>query len=141
MWVTPRNGVVTVSAAQSPAAASHSATILIIAVILLLQFRRSSIHDKVVLISESGEIMFSKFLAAFAILAIVVASAGTVPGPGSSYRVTLSQPSVVKGSDLKPGEYKVSLGADKATFSAGKINVEAAVTVETAPEKFKSTAV
>jgi hypothetical protein len=85
--------------------------------------------------------MFSKFLVAFAILALVVASAGTVPGPGSSFRVTLTQPSVVKGSDLKPGDYKLSLSADKATFAAGKTNVEAPVKIETGTEKFRSTAI
>lgn len=85
--------------------------------------------------------MFSKFLAAFAILALVVASAGTVPGPGSSYRVNLTQPSVVKGSDLKAGEYQVTVGADKATFVAGKTSVEAPVKVENGTEKFRSTAV
>src|SRR5689334_195583 len=85
--------------------------------------------------------MFSKFLAAFAILALVVASAGTVPAPGSNYRITLSQPSVVKGTDLKAGEYRLSINADKATLSAGKVNVEAPVKVETADEKYRTTAV
>ena len=85
--------------------------------------------------------MISKFLAAFAILALVVASAGTVPAPGSSYKVVISQPSVVKGSDLKPAEYRVTLGADKATFVAGKTSVEAPVKIDTGTEKFRSTAV
>ncbi len=85
--------------------------------------------------------MFSKFLVAFAILALVMASAGTVPAPGSTFRVTLSQPSVVKGADLKPGEYRVSLGADKVTFSNGKTIVESAAKIETGAEKYKDTAV
>jgi hypothetical protein len=85
--------------------------------------------------------MLPKFLTAFAILALVMASAGTVPAPGSSFRVNISQHSVVKGSDLKPGEYRVNMGADKVTFVLGKINVEAPVKVETAPEKFNATAV
>jgi hypothetical protein len=85
--------------------------------------------------------MFQRFLIVFAILALVMASAGTVPAPGSSFRVNISQPSVVKGADLKPGEYKVSMGAEKVTFTAGKITVDAPVKIETAPEKFKTTAV
>lgn len=85
--------------------------------------------------------MFQRFLVVFAILALVMASAGTVPGPGSSFRVNISQPSVVKGADLKPGEYKVSMGADKVTFTGGKTTVEAPAKIETAPEKFKATAV
>jgi hypothetical protein len=75
------------------------------------------------------------------LLAIVVASAGTAPGPGSSYRITLLQPSTVKGGDLKAGEYKVSIGSDKATFQLGKINVEAPVKIETGAEKFRNTSV
>jgi hypothetical protein len=85
--------------------------------------------------------MFQRFLVVFAILALVMASAGTVPAPGSSFRVNISQPSVVKGADLKAGEYKVSMGAEKVTFTDGKITVDAAVKVETAPEKYKATAV
>ena len=85
--------------------------------------------------------MIQRFLVVFAILALVMASAGTVPAPGSTFRVTLTQPSVVKGSDLKPGEYRVTLGADKATFLMGKTTVETPVKIETAPEKFNVTAV
>jgi hypothetical protein len=99
------------------------------------------IHDKVVLLSETGDIMVRKFLVAFAILALVVASAGTVPAPGSNFRVSFTQTSIVKGSELKAGEYQVSLGADKATFKAGKTVVEAPVKVETSTEKYRTTSV
>jgi hypothetical protein len=85
--------------------------------------------------------MVQRFLVAFAILALVMASAGTVPAPGSTFRVSITQLSVVGGGDLKPGDYRVSLGAEKATFTAGKVNVEAPVKVETAPQKFPATAV
>ena len=85
--------------------------------------------------------MIRKFLVAFALFALVVAFAGGVPGPGSTFRVNISQPSVVKGADLKAGEYRVSLAADKATFTAGKVNVEAPVKIENGTEKFRATAV
>jgi hypothetical protein len=85
--------------------------------------------------------MLQRFLIVFAILALVMASAGTVPAPGSTFRVMISQPSVVKGAELKAGEYKVSMGTEKVTFSAGSTTVEAPVKIETAPEKFKATAV
>jgi hypothetical protein len=84
--------------------------------------------------------MIRKFLVAFALLALVIASAGTVPA-GSSYRVTLTQPSVVKGGELKPGEYKIQVEADKVTFTSGKTSVEAPVKIETGTEKFRNTAV
>jgi hypothetical protein len=85
--------------------------------------------------------MLHKFLAAFGVLALIIASAGTVPAPGSTFRVNLSQPSVVKGAELKPGEYRVSLGAEKVTFVSGKTTVEAPAKIETAEEKFKTTSV
>jgi hypothetical protein len=85
--------------------------------------------------------MLRKFLVAFAILALVVASAGTVSAPGSSFRVNLTQTSVVKGSELKAGEYQVSLGADKATFKLGKITVEAPAKIETTTEKYRNTSI
>lgn len=84
--------------------------------------------------------MIRKFLVAFAILALVIASAGTVPA-GSSYRVTLTQPSVVKGGDLKPGEYKIQVEAEKVTFLLGKTSVEAPVKIEHGTEKYRNTAV
>jgi hypothetical protein len=85
--------------------------------------------------------MIRKFLVAFALLTFAtVAFAGAVPG-SATYRVSLTQPSVVKGGELKPGDYKVEVAADKATFSAGKTAVEAPVKVETGTEKYRSTAV
>ena len=80
--------------------------------------------------------MARKLLIAFAILALAAAFAGTVPVPGGNYRITLSQPSVVKGVELQPGEYKLNLTANKVVIDNGKQNVEAQVTVETAPKKF-----
>jgi len=49
------------------------------------------------------ETCFRSFFVAFAILALALATAGTIPTPGSSYQITLSQPSVVNGVDLKAG--------------------------------------
>ena len=85
--------------------------------------------------------MLQKLVIGFAILALVTALAGTVPAPGSSFRVTITQVSVVKGAELKPGEYRVSLGADKVTFTLGKQVVDAPVKIETAPQKFDVTAI
>src|SRR4051812_47694974 len=85
--------------------------------------------------------MLPKILVAFAILALVVATAGTIPAPGSSFRVVLSQPSVVKGAELKAGEYRVDLGPEKVTFVSARTNVDASVRIETNAEKFKATSV
>ncbi len=76
----------------------------------------------------------NKLMLCFAILALAVASADT-------FRVTLYQPSVVSGQELKPGEYKLEVTDNKVVISKGKTAVEAAVTVEKADAKFKTTSV
>ena len=85
--------------------------------------------------------MIQKIAVALAILALV-ASAGTVP-VGNTYRITLVQPSVVKETVLKPGDYKVNLGESKVTITAsnGKNPVEVPVKVETAEKKFSDTVI
>jgi hypothetical protein len=78
---------------------------------------------------------WSKLTLCFGTLALAVASAA------STYRVTLFQPSVVGGSELKPGDYKIEVAGDKAVIKTGKNTVEAPVKVETGDEKFGNTAV
>lgn len=76
-----------------------------------------------------------RILLSFATLALAVASAA------SSYRITLFQPAMVNGTELKPGEYKVTLRDNKAVLTGGKASVEANVKTETADAKFSSTTV
>ena len=77
-----------------------------------------------------------KILLSFATLALAVASAA------NSYRVTLFQPSVVNGTELKPGDYKVTLkDNNKAVLTSGKTSIEANVRQETGDSKFSSTTV
>ena len=57
-------------------------------------------------------------------LAIISASAAT------KYSVTIYQPSIVNGTQLKPGDYKVEVAGDKAIFKTGKTTVETPVKVE-----------
>lgn len=85
--------------------------------------------------------MIQRILVVFAILAVVVASAGTVPAPGGSYKVTFTQPSIVKGVEFKPGDYRISVLADKVTISAGKNTVDVAAKVEMVDKKFDTTAI
>jgi hypothetical protein len=70
----------------------------------------------------------------FASLA-VLASAAPV------YRVTLTEPAVVAGSALKPGEYKIVVNGDKATLTSGKTSIEVPVKVENGTQKFSYTSV
>ena len=76
----------------------------------------------------------TKLLTLFLSAALMVASA-------ASYNVTLFQPSVVGGKELKAGEYKVTVDGDKAIISMGKQKVEAAAKIKTADSKFSSTSV
>jgi hypothetical protein len=78
--------------------------------------------------------MLKRFVLAFAILGLAVASA-------ESYRVTLSQPSTVKGKQLKAGEYRLNVENSKLTIVSGKESVEVPVKVQTGETKFESTAV
>jgi hypothetical protein len=64
-----------------------------------------------------------------------------VSGAASTHRLTLFQPSVVGGTELKPGEYKLQVKDNKAIISRGKQSVEASVKAESAESKFSSTSV
>ena len=77
--------------------------------------------------------MFKK-IAICALLAAGIAGAET-------YKVTLYQPSVVKGTQLKPGDYRLNVENNKATFLVGKKSVEAAVKVQSGDQKFDATTV
>lgn len=75
-----------------------------------------------------------KFAFVFAVLALAVASAKT-------YSVTLFQPSVVGGTELQPGDYKVDVQDTKVVIKSGKTSVESTVKVETGDQKFNATSV
>jgi hypothetical protein len=76
-----------------------------------------------------------KILLTFATLAVASASAA------SSYKVTLFQPSIIAGKELKPGVYKVELKETTAVLSKGKESVEAPMKSEDGDSKFSSTSV
>ena len=79
--------------------------------------------------------MIKKMGFCFATLALAVASAA------STYHITLFQPSVVAGTELQPGQYKLAVDNNKATIKAGKQSVEANVKIEDADRKFTTTSV
>ncbi len=79
--------------------------------------------------------MIKKALFTFATVAITVASAA------NSYRLTVFEPSMVNGIELKPGDYKIELKDSTAIITRGKQTVTAPVKIETSPSKFSSTTV
>jgi len=78
--------------------------------------------------------MTKRVIFAFLVLALAVASAKT-------YTVTLFQPAVLAGTELKPGEYQLDLNDTKVVIKNGKVKVESAVKVETADSTFNTTTV
>ena len=78
--------------------------------------------------------MLKNLLICLVTVALVTASAAT-------YRVTLFQPSVVNGTELAPGDYKLELKDTQIVLSKGKATAQANVRVETAEAKFSSTSV
>lgn len=84
--------------------------------------------------------MLKRIVLAFAVVALAVASAGTV-AKSNSYKVTLLQPSVVKGTELQAGEYRLDIADSKITLSQGKQTVELPAKVENVDKKFDNTAV
>ncbi len=78
--------------------------------------------------------MPKRFLFAFLLVVLAVASAKT-------YTVTLFQPAVVAGSELKPGDYKLELKDSKVVLTNGKQSVESPVKVENSDTKYASTSV
>jgi hypothetical protein len=75
-----------------------------------------------------------RFLFVFAILALAVASAKT-------YSVTLFQDSVLAGTELKAGDYRIEVTDSKIVVKSGKQVVESPVKVEKADTKYTATMV
>ena len=78
--------------------------------------------------------MIKKIAIAFLFVALAVASAKT-------YNVTLFQTSVVAGTELQAGNYRLNLDSDKIVLTNGKQSVESTVKVEEATGKINSTTV
>jgi hypothetical protein len=74
-------------------------------------------------------------LLTFATFGLAIASAA------ATHTVTLFQPTMVGGKELKPGVYKVEVKDSTAVLTQGKESVEAPVKAETADSKFSSTSV
>jgi len=79
--------------------------------------------------------MTKKFILSFTAAALMVMSAA------EKHNLTLFQPSMVNGTELAPGDYRMELDGDKLVLSKGKQKIEATVKTEQADAKFSSTSV
>jgi len=75
-----------------------------------------------------------KLIIAFAGLALAVACAET-------HRITLNAPSVIKGTQLKAGDYKLDVKESSVVLVRGDTRVEVPVKVETVDKKNDGTTV
>jgi hypothetical protein len=75
------------------------------------------------------------------ILLIAMGVAGLAVAGGKSYSFTLYEPALLGPMKLAPGDYQVSVTDQKAVIRSGKTHCEAAVRIETAEDKYGSTAV
>lgn len=84
--------------------------------------------------------MARKLIVIFAILGLAAAFAGSIPGV-ASFRVTLRHPSVMNGTELKAGEYRLTLGDSKVTLIQDKQTFVVNATIENGENKFDTTVV
>jgi hypothetical protein len=75
-----------------------------------------------------------RFTFCFASLALLASAA-------PAYKVTLTEPEVIAGSVVNPGDYRIVVNGDKATLTSGKTSLEVPVKVETGTQKFHYTSV
>lgn len=73
--------------------------------------------------------------------ALFIFATVAIASAASSYRVTVFEPSVINGTEVKPGEYKIEVKDSTAVITRGKQVIEAPVKIESAPSKFSATSV
>jgi hypothetical protein len=78
----------------------------------------------------------SKLVVRLGVLALVVASAASGGRP-----LTVREPLVINGTELKPGDYRVEVNGNSATFRGDKQTLETSVNVEETPAKIPTTTV
>ena len=74
-------------------------------------------------------------------LAVLFVSAALCIASAKTYRLTLFQPSVVSGTELKAGDYNLQVDGDKIVIRAGKVAAEATAKPEANGEKFRGTSI
>ncbi|MGA3201396.1 MAG: hypothetical protein ABSF12_02755 [Bryobacteraceae bacterium] len=69
------------------------------------------------------------------------ASLALLASAESVYKVTLSEPAVIEGSAVKPGDYRIVIEGNTATLTTGKTSLQVPVKVEMGKQKFAYTSV
>lgn len=79
-------------------------------------------------------LMVKQILSSFAFVALSVASAATI-------KLSLVEPSVVKGQELKAGDYQLNLKENSVVIQQGKKQVEVPVKIEDMHQRYSRTRV
>ena len=74
-------------------------------------------------------------------LFVLFAAAVSMAAAAQTHRVTLFQETLVNGTTLKPGEYKVIVDNGKAVLEKGKSRAEAQVNIETDIDQYMPTTI
>ncbi len=74
-------------------------------------------------------------------LLLCLTALGASLASAATYTVTLHEPSVIAGSELKAGNYKFSVNDNKVSIKSGKNVMEADAKVETNDSKYANTSV
>ena len=74
-------------------------------------------------------------------LTLCSAALALVASAAPSYKVTITEPSMIAGSAVKPGEYRIVVNGEKATLTMGKTTLDVPVKVESGAQKFQYTSV
>ena len=76
--------------------------------------------------------MLKQIVTSFAFVALSVASAAT-------FKVSFVEPSVVKGKELKAGDYQLNVKDNSVVIAQGKKQIEVPVKVEDSHQKYERT--
>lgn len=75
------------------------------------------------------------------LLVLCLATASFALAAAESHRITLFQNSLVNGTELKAGEYKMEVLGDKIVLKSGKVKVEAPAKMESSTAKYNTNSV
>ena len=75
------------------------------------------------------------------LLVLCLATVSFALGSAETHRITLFQNSLVNGTELKAGEYKLEVLGDKIVLKSGKVKVEASAKLESSNSKYNTNSV
>jgi len=75
------------------------------------------------------------------LLVLCLATVSLALAGASTHRITLFQDAKLNGTELKAGDYKMEVLADKVVLQSGKVKVEAPAKMETSDSKYTTNSI